>query len=538
MKPSKELVPLYRGDDGSSAPRRAERKAPLRSATGRIVRSGNAAIGEGTTASSSQNLCGAVLARSMTMLVCAAIAACAAAEEPVGASIAEPSSAVAFAVAPLNGTYLGASWGACSAGRRFTGYAPTNAGAKVPLFIYLVGTLDSYQSPVALAILREVAARGAVAVSVEYSNLIPNCTTLSENSRCIFDPQESSSVVAKLCARPDVDCNLGIVTAGHSQGAGTSALAKNWNTRVRAWWGLGVTSDTLPPQGGAGNQDGLSSPTDRTSDCLLKASLAIPANRMRANNGQNDMCFPTSVQPCQGFGSQPEVQRITGTSCAPSTMNCLNSDGSGWYVVANGAVQDGDADHGYFANGAVADLGFAPPSTAPWSVATNAAWMLSWTRGPSVPQRISCGATGIVKGPFSKDDKYVPSTTTSTFTTTNPIDVTAANAAPMAVYQTQRLETWWRTLTYRLDGLAPNTSYLVRLHFAELWFARAGARKFHVQLQGIRRETDLDIFAQAGGAFKALVKQYAVTSDASGVISVELPTGSADNPILNGLEVL
>jgi hypothetical protein len=56
------LVPLHRGDDWLRVPRRAERKAPRRSATGRTARSGNAAIGDASAAPTGQILCEAVLA--------------------------------------------------------------------------------------------------------------------------------------------------------------------------------------------------------------------------------------------------------------------------------------------------------------------------------------------------------------------------------------------------------------------------------------------------------------------------------------------
>ena len=57
------LVPRRRGSDWLRVPRRVERKAPRRSATGRTARSGNAAIGDASATSTGQNLCDEVLGR-------------------------------------------------------------------------------------------------------------------------------------------------------------------------------------------------------------------------------------------------------------------------------------------------------------------------------------------------------------------------------------------------------------------------------------------------------------------------------------------
>jgi hypothetical protein len=53
------------------APRRAERKASRRSATGSTARSGNAAIGDGSAVSTGQNLCEAVPGPRRTAFRCA-----------------------------------------------------------------------------------------------------------------------------------------------------------------------------------------------------------------------------------------------------------------------------------------------------------------------------------------------------------------------------------------------------------------------------------------------------------------------------------
>ena len=65
-----------------------------------------------------------------------------------------------------------------------------------------------------------------------------------------------------------------------------------------------------------------------------------------------------------------------------------------------------------------------------------------------------------------------------------------------------------------------NGRYSVRLHFAELNKFSAGARVFSVDVEGKRFLTDLDVFAAAGGADKAIVRT--VTTDVTdGVVNLD-----------------
>jgi uncharacterized repeat protein (TIGR04076 family) len=106
--------------------------------------------------------------------------------------------------------------------------------------------------------------------------------------------------------------------------------------------------------------------------------------------------------------------------------------------------------------------------------------------------------------------------------------------APKAVYGSER----WGEFSYALDGLKPGSAYSLRLHFAEIYFSGAGRRVFNVESGGARLIEDLDVFAEAGGAFKALVKELSVRADAKGRVEVRFAKGGADNPKLSALELI
>ena len=81
------------------------------------------------------------------------------------------------------------------------------------------------------------------------------------------------------------------------------------------------------------------------------------------------------------------------------------------------------------------------------------------------------------------------------------------NPAPQSVYQHNR----YGNFTYTIPGLTAGTSYTVRLHFAEEYWTTAGSRIFNVLINGTQVLTNFDIFATAGGEYKAVVEQFTAT---------------------------
>ncbi|MBM4085529.1 MAG: hypothetical protein FJ272_12120, partial [Planctomycetes bacterium] len=99
-----------------------------------------------------------------------------------------------------------------------------------------------------------------------------------------------------------------------------------------------------------------------------------------------------------------------------------------------------------------------------------------------------------------------------------------------------------RTTVELASAGQPPASYTVRLCFAELTHNQPGQRVFDVKIQGNVVLKDLDIFHQAAGRGKALVKEFKGVA-VSDVLTIELlpksPAPSADEaPLLCGLEVV
>jgi fibronectin type 3 domain-containing protein len=93
-------------------------------------------------------------------------------------------------------------------------------------------------------------------------------------------------------------------------------------------------------------------------------------------------------------------------------------------------------------------------------------------------------------------------------------------------------------VTYTIPNLVAGTNYIVRLHFAELYFTAAGSRQFNVSINGASVLTNFDIVGTAGAGNTAVVKNFTEPANASGQIVIAFTGGAHDQPMFNGIEVL
>jgi beta-mannosidase len=116
------------------------------------------------------------------------------------------------------------------------------------------------------------------------------------------------------------------------------------------------------------------------------------------------------------------------------------------------------------------------------------------------------------------------------------VDVTTPMAGPASLYKSER----WGECVYKLPmkPLPMGHTYTVRLHFAETRYSAAAKRLFNVDIKGSRVLTNFDIFKEAGGKCKTVVKQFnSVIPDQDGDLSISFIRGSADEPKISAIEV-
>ena len=258
----------------------------------------------------------------------------------------------------------------CSRSYPTVGFEPIGApGERFPLFLYFAGTAfvmpdpsASHDSPAALAVTEAMARRGYVALSVAYDN--GALAWLSDHRgqlACLFEAERAGSLLGAACALPQVDCELGIATWGHSQGGFVGVAAANHDPRVRGAWATGYGGD---------------------------ADVRLSRHRLRVVNGEADTSNGTAA-------TLNAITGLTAADCAPDASVCLRADGSGWIIVRRSELADpasGSADHCWFDKRACLDGQLRlepswvdPASQRPYALELNADWLARTARDATLP---------------------------------------------------------------------------------------------------------------------------------------------------------
>lgn len=135
---------------------------------------------------------------------------------------------------------------------------------------------------------------------------------------------------------------------------------------------------------------------------------------------------------------------------------------------------------------------------------------------------IKLNSGGTASDPFSADGYYTGGSASSTTTACDTSGV--SNPATQAVYKSIRRQTTADTIAYNVTGLARGLIYNVRLHFNQIIHDEIGDEVFHIKVTGetVATTADFDIFAEAGGANVAFIKEYSLKPNSSGEIEILL----------------
>lgn len=216
------------------------------------------------------------------------------------------------------------------------------------------------------------------------------------------------------------------------------------------------------------------------------------------------------------------------TGTAPITYSVYRgttSGGEGSAPIASGLTATSYTDKG-LANGTT--YYYKVSATNPAGTTAQSAEVSAKT----LTAVVQINAGGSAASPFAADTDFDTGTAYTNATTIDTSGVT--NPAPQTVYQSVR---WNASFNYTIPGLTAGANYLVRLHFAELSFTGAGQRLFNVAINGVSTLSNFDVFAAAGGQYRAVVKEFTVAANSSGQIVIAFTKGTADNPDIAGIEV-
>ena len=233
---------------------------------------------------------------------------------------------------------------------------------------------------------------------------------------------------------------------------------------------------------------------------------------------------PTSVvvSPSSATVNVSATQQFAATARDQFATNLTSQPTFSWTVSGGGGVNSS----GLFTAGSTAGGPYTVTATT-GGVKGTASVTVSST--PSTVYQIDCG--GAAASPYTADQYYsggTGRTVTSSITTTG-----VTNPAPQAVYQAER----YGATTYTLPSLTAGASYTVRLHFVELYWTASGKRKFDVLLNGTTVLSSYDIYAATGARYKAVVREFTTTANASGQIVIKL-NNVTDNATLGGIQII
>jgi alpha-mannosidase len=179
----------------------------------------------------------------------------------------------------------------------------------------------------------------------------------------------------------------------------------------------------------------------------------------------------------------------------------------------------------------------ATPTPTPTSTPTPTPTVTPTPTPGGVVVKINAG--GGAAEDFSSDFDFANGNTAATSAAIDTGGVT--NPAPQAVYQTER----YGAFSYQIGNLTPAASYHVRLHFAEIYWGADGSnavgkRVMNITINGALSLANFDVFAMAGGANRAVVREFDVLADSAGRIKIDFaasPTSVDKGAKVSGIEI-
>jgi len=246
----------------------------------------------------------------------------------------------------------------------YAGYEPVAPGPH-PVFLYTTGTNlgedgSSYNNPESLLIVKEMARRGFVAVSVAYANggMVADCAQLDAKARCVYQDSPNSAMRA-ICSRSKAGCaTKGVVVGGLSQGAMIALRSQNFYSGIKGAWALSVSD---MPVGGSCMQ-------------ATGGSRVLANSKVWVTNGAADSLPGTGLST---------LQRVTGWPVDGVTYHAADATRGGYYQVQGSDLQAGNpggANHVFYRyddteNGFSFDANWFPPASTIWSLNARLDWL-------------------------------------------------------------------------------------------------------------------------------------------------------------------
>jgi hypothetical protein len=330
-----------------------------------------------------------------------------------------------------------------------------------------------------------------------------NCTlsyNLYRSSSSGFTPSSSNMIASDLTSASFADSGLATATtyyyvvqavdadgasANSAQGSGTTTGGTTCSAVTAAPTGLTVTSTTSSSIG------------------LAWTAPTPPAN-----------CTISSYTVYGGTTTNPTTVVASGVTGPSYTATGLAASTTYYYKVA-----------------AVDSFGTSPASTqvsdttSPGGTGTD---FIAIAAGGPAESDASGGDAN-----FAADEDFSGGGDNTHTSHTINLAQPGVNAAPMGVYQYGRAG----VTTYTIPGMVAGSSHSVLLHFSENYYSAKGKRVFNVAINGASVLSNFDIYATAGAEYTAVEETFTATANSSGDIVIAFTKGTANQPLIDGIEI-
>jgi len=148
---------------------------------------------------------------------------------------------------------------------------------------------------------------------------------------------------------------------------------------------------------------------------------------------------------------------------------------------------------------------------------------------------VDIDAGGAASGSWSADEDFSGGTAL-TYTNAVSTSLLSGTIPPQIVLQSQRYGSG-SSFTYTVPGYTSGSSHSVTLYFVENYVTGTGQREFNVLINGTQVLTNYDVYAVAGGQYKAVQKSFNATANSSGQIVIEFSPGAIQNPMVSGIAI-
>ena len=103
------------------------------------------------------------------------------------------------------------------------------------------------------------------------------------------------------------------------------------------------------------------------------------------------------------------------------------------------------------------------------------------------------------------------------------------------IYQSEQYSTGTNDLVYSIPNLVNTITYTIELHFAEIYHNSAGSRLFDIEIEGITKETNVDIYGQVGHDVAYILTYNGIDTNGNNEITISLIDKGTDNPKISGI---